>query len=236
MNIATVLRYVQLSGDNIWTQRYYIMHDYMLMANKYKFGLQAIMTEYDIDRVCKNCDGLIITGSGTNIDPKYYGMPGTIEPPVVDEYALDSKLMEYFHERKKPIFGVCGGHQAINIFFGGTIKKLDDPQSHSHKAVIGSNTIEEPAHIVDITEGSFVHDVFGKKEYLVNSHHGWEIGRLASDLEAVAVTRDGVIEAVENREKKIFATQWHPEQSFHRGDATEHKFFENFLRLCEESR
>ena len=144
------------------------------------------------------------------------------------EYALDAKLMKYFYERNKPIFGICGGHQAINVFLGGTLKKVDDPVAHENG--------DEKRHIIDIKEGSFVHDVFGKTEAMVNCYHAWEIDDLAPDLDAVARTRDGVIEAIEWKEKNIYATQWHPEQSFHTGDPIENKFFENFLKRCEESR
>lgn len=228
MNVATLLRYVDMKKGDAWDHRYYIMHDYNLFANKYKIGMAAIMTEYGFEEICKECDGLFVPGSGTNIDPSYYGMPSFDPPETVDEYALDSKVIRYFLDHKKPIFGICGGHQALNVFFGGTIKLVDDLPHHYD--------VGEKDHVIDITEGSFVHDVFRAPSAVVNSYHSWEIGRLAPELEISARSRDGVIEAVECKERNIFATQWHPEQSFHTGDPIEHKFVENFLRRCEECR
>ena len=70
----------------------------------------------------------------------------------------------------------------------------------------------------------------------MNSYHNWEIGKLAPDLDAVAWTDDGVIEAVESKKLKVFATQWHPEVYMPLDDHIEHRFFENFLKLCEESK
>ncbi len=225
MNIATTLRYVDLQKGDAWDHRYYTMHDYTLMANKYNIGLTAVMTEYDIEKVCENCDGLIIPGSSNPVNPEYYGKPALPEPLVVDEYALDAKLIKFFLERNKPIFGVCGGHQELNIYFGGTIREIPVKKSHLDKT-----------HTIDIKENSFVYDVFKSSKATVNTYHEWEIEKLAPCLEVVATSPDGIIEAVECKEKKVFATQWHPEQSFHTGDPIENKFFENFIRLCEQSK
>lgn len=226
MNIATTLRYVNFGGDGPWARRYYIMHDYELMAQKYKVGLCAVMSEYDLENVCDRCDGLIIPGSGTNINPAYYGGEPELHPEGIDEYYLDAKLIEAFLKQGKPIFGICGGHQVLNIYFGGTIKQLEDPNGHKN--------YEKNTHEVAIKKDSFVYDVFQKERATVNCYHGWEIGRLAECLDAVAVTDDGVIEAIECKEKHVFATQWHPEQSFHVGDPIENKFMENFLECCRK--
>lgn len=225
MNIATTLRYVDLEKGDAWDKRYYTMHDYNLMANKYGIGLVAIMSEYDIENICKHCDGLIIPGSSTRVDPSYYGEEPLEVPEPVDEYALDAKLMKYFIDHKKPVFGVCGGHQAINIYLGGTISEIKPEFSH----------LDKP-HMIDIKENSFVYDVFKKTKAEINSYHCWEIARLAEGLDVVATSPDGVIEAIECKERKLFATQWHPEQSFHTGDPLENKIFENFFRCCEENR
>lgn len=226
MVIATTLRYVDLKAGGAWDNRMYIMHDYLLMARRYGVGLMAVMAEQDIDRLCECCDGLIIPGSGTDINPKYWGGEPMEKPQIVDEYYLDAYLLKRFFEAGKPIFGICGGHQAINVFLGGNIRKMADPGGHYDK--------ETKSHPINIVKGSFVYDVFGKERATVNCYHGWEIGKLAPDLKCVATTDDGVIEAVEWRERNIYATQWHPEQSFHTGDPVENNFFANFLKRCEE--
>ena len=222
MNFATLLRYNNLNKNCPWDERFYILKDYITFAEKYKIGLHAIMNEYCSEEILYKCDGLIIPGSGTNIDPTYYGGEPLSHPEPVDEYALDAKMMEYFISKGKPILGICGGLQAINVFLGGTLKKVDFPEKH------GNTT-----HKIEIVKDSFVYDVFKSTEAVVNSYHGWEIDCLAPGLSVVAKSEDGVIEAVEWKEKKIFATQWHPEQSFHTGDAIENGFIENFIKCCE---
>ena len=67
-------------------------------------------------------------------------------------------------------------------------------------------------------------------------HYSWLDRPLSIAGRIVAETDDGVIEAIECKEKHVFATQWHPEQSFHTGDPIENKFFENFIELCHECR
>lgn len=229
MNVAVLLRYVDLKNENdpYWNLRYYIMHDYKLLADKYQVGMIAIMSEYGLDEICSVCDGLIIPGSGTNVNPKYWGGEDRPNQDAPDEYALDSKVIAKFYEAGKPIFGICGGHQGLNIFFGGSLRPLKDKDAHYDR--------KNHIHPINIEKDSFVYDVFGKERVVTNSLHGKCIDRLAPNLRCVAKSDDGEIEAIEWREKNIFGTQWHPEQTLHgMGDAIEHKFFENFLKSCEE--
>ena len=231
MNIAVLLRYVDLKKENdrFWNQRYYIMHDYKLLADKYGVGMVAIMSEYGLDEICGVCDGLIVPGSGTNINPKYWGGEDCPSNGNPDEYALDSKVIEKFYEAGKPIFGICGGHQALNVFFGGSLRHVANSAAHYDK--------ESCTHPINIEKDSFVWDVFKKERAITNCHHGLCVDRIASNFKCVARTDDGEIEAIEWKEKNIFATQWHPEQTLHGlGDALEHKFFENFLKRCDECR
>ena len=226
MIIATTLRYTEIMSDPDWKDRYYIVDFFRKMAEKYGVGLISVMNATDIDKVSDMCDGLIIPGSATNIDPSYYGMSPFNPPQPVDEFALDSKLIEAFYKKKKPILGICGGHQAINVFFGGTLKRVDNSDGHYLDGDV--------THKINIKQGSFVYDVFQKDEASVNSYHFWEIDRLGYNLKAVAYSSDQVIEAVENKEDKIFATQWHPERSFSVGNPIENKIFENFFELCRK--
>ena len=85
MNLATVLRYNNLGKNSPWDERFYILKDYKTLAEKYKIGLNAIMTDYGYEEICERCEGLIITGSATNIDPSYYGEAPLNPPEPVDE-------------------------------------------------------------------------------------------------------------------------------------------------------
>lgn len=227
MNIAIALRYMEMGKpDAVWNVRWMCSEDYMHLAKKYGVGVVAVMSEEAIPQICAACDGLIIPGSATDIPPKYYnGEPLEKDPPV-DEYALDSALTKYFFEAGKPILGICGGHQAINVFFGGAMRRMKDSKAHENDT--------EHKHPINIETGSFIHDVFGTERATVNSYHAWETHIIAPDLSAVATTDDGVVEALEWKKHNIFATQWHPELSLRKETDVEHKMFANFLRCCEE--
>ena len=225
MKIATLVREMDMPTPGAFSHRFYIMADYYDMAIENGFELVGIMSGMDPEEICASCDGLIVPGSGKGIDPKYYGGEPMDPPQKIDEYALDAKIIDIFVRAGKPIFGVCGGHQDLNIYFGGTIEKIDyDPHQD-----------EKKYHTVTVEKDSFVYDVFEDTEAFVNSYHRWAIGKLAPNLKVVARCKsDGVIEAIEDKERHIFATQWHPEQSFHTGDPIEKKFFSNFIKLCAE--
>ena len=229
MNFAISLRYLNLGVENaVWNTRWYTSEDYIHFAKQYGAGVIAVLSEEAIDSVCGVCDGLIIPGSPTYIPPVYYnGAPLEKDPPV-DEYALDSALIRRFYEAKKPILGICGGHQAINVFFGGSIRRMKDSKAHENDTA--------HKHEINIVKGSFVYDMFNCERTTVNSYHAWELDRIAPDLKVVATTDDGVAEAIEWKEHNVFATQWHPELAL-RGERTpEHLLFDNFLAACEKCR
>ena len=119
MNIAVILRHYDMKAEGHglhWNDRFWIGLDYFKMAERYGVGMIAIMNENNLDEIASICDGLIIPGSATNIDPRYYGGPTEGVTLGYDEYKLDAKIMDYFLRQKKPIFGICGGHQVMNIF------------------------------------------------------------------------------------------------------------------------
>ena len=234
MNIAILLRYMNQNHGGHWDHIYHMQHDYELIARKYGVGLVAIITEFDAEKICDICDGLILPGSPNMIHPRYYGKEPTADdlrfftPHTVDEYGYDSKIIGMFVKLGKPIFGVCGGVPELNVYFGGTRETVNINGSHG---LLGVS--DRKMHDITVKRGFFVYDVFGKERVSVNSHRRGGIGKLAEDFDAVAVCDDGVIEAIENKEKKIFATQWHPEQSFHTGDPMEQKFLRISLKFVK---
>ena len=224
MNFASVLRYVDMKRGDGWDKRFSIPYFWKLMADKYRVGINYIMSEYGFEEICEKCDGLIVPGSSNDINPSYWGgEPFTGKLPY-DEFCFDAKLIDWFIKHNKPIFGVCGGLQEINVALGGSLKMVD---GELHDSATQTN------HKINIEKGSFVYDVFNSESAVVNTYHHWAIDRLGEGLQVVATTDDGVIEAVECNEKRIFATQWHPERNFSEGDPIENKFFENFINLCK---
>ena len=227
MNLAIALRYMDLGNpEAVWNTRWHTSEDYFHLGKKYGIGVIAVLNEDAIEGICRHCDGLIVPGSATDIPPAYYGGAPLPKDPPVDEYALDAALIKHFYEAGKPILGICGGHQALNVYFGGGIRRLADSKAHENDTV--------HAHEINVVKGSFVHAAFGTERATVNSYHAWETFEIAPDLSVVASTDDGVAEALEWKKHRIYATQWHPEISLRSETSIEHALFQNFLRDCEK--
>ncbi len=220
MNFATVLRLTDLKIGNGWDFWYATPYYWRLMADKLGIGLFAVMAESNYEKICDQCDGLILPGSNNNINPSYWGGE-PFEEECIDEFPSDSELIRYFVEKGKPVIGVCGGLQSINVCFGGSLKKVTN---HNLGGV---------HHDIDIDKDSFLYDVFKTERTSVNTYHNWAIDKVAPGFRVVATSDDGVVEAIECKNKNIFAVQWHPERSFEEEYAIEHKIFENFIKLSK---
>lgn len=110
---------------------------------------------------------------------------------------LDKKIISAFVERNKPILGICGGLQSINVFFGGSL----------HQKIEG-HLMYDDMHNMKIKEGSFLHQVYGDS-LRINSYHSQAVKEPAPGFTVTGVADDGTIEAMEKG--NIVGIQWHPE-------------------------
>lgn len=190
--------------------RLYIPGEFKEIFDELGIALIPIISNNQIDDIVDMCDALIVPGSYADTDPKYYN-----EKPLegknydVDEYVFDRVAIEKFHNLNKPIIGICGGHQEINVFFGGTLyQRIENHNIDGlHKAILRKD--------------SFIYDTFNKDEIDINSYHYQAIKDVAPGFNVTAVSEDGIIEAIEK--DNIVCVQWHPEvlKDIH--------FFENFI-------
>jgi microsomal dipeptidase-like Zn-dependent dipeptidase/gamma-glutamyl-gamma-aminobutyrate hydrolase PuuD len=180
-----------------------------------------------LDTMIASIDGLLLSG-GIDVNPLFMG-----EEPVQGLEEVDSLrdeheflLLRLAVSRQLPIFGICRGHQLINVAFGGTV--YQDIKSQSETATIKhvqSAWREQPTHSVRLTDiPSRLGAILGTETLLVNSFHHQAVRRLAAGFVSVAVSRDGINEAMEHSEKEIFSVQWHPE-ALSATDATAHRLF-----------
>ena len=100
-----------------------------------------------------------------------------------------------------PILGICLGHQAIGMNFGGEIKRLENP--------LHGKTSE----ITVLSENSVLFKNLPKK-FKVMRYHSLYVDDIPKDLEVTAKSEDGVAMAVEHKSKNIFGIQFHPESIF----------------------
>lgn len=183
-------------------------------------GFNVIMLTLDNPNpkaILDMCDGFLITG-GFDIDPKYFNEDnnGLSQNCNHSLDILDKEIVEYAALYQKPLLGICRGHQAINIFLGGS---LHQDIGKTHKSI-------KSDHEVITFKNNFINF---KPNIKVNSYHHQSINRLAPNMEIVAKHLDGTIEAVVHKSLPIFGVQWHPEMM---ADSEESKLiFDLFAEL-----
>ena len=183
-------------------------------------------------------DGVLLTGSPSNIEPHRYSdepsWDGNLHDPQRDANTLD--LVHAAIEHDVPLLAICRGLQEVNVALGGTLhQKLYEVDGlHDHREDKNA-TLEVqygPIHDIHLVAGGLLHAIAGSDVVRVNSLHGQGVRTLGRGLIAEAHAPDGVVEAVRRDGGNFFlAVQWHPEwraheNPFYRG------IFEAFAAAC----
>lgn len=188
-----------------------------------------------IERHAAHIDGLLLTG-GSDINPLFYQ-----EEPLEKLQQLSSErdrfemaLVRAVINAGKPVFGICRGIHILNVAYGGTLYQdltYYPNVSVKHKQQSGPY---EVSHTVHVQQGSYLYDVLGEKVW-TNSFHHQAVKEVAAEFVVSATSDDGVIEAIEMRDKSfVLGVQWHPERMVnHHGNMR--KLFADFVECAKES-
>jgi putative glutamine amidotransferase len=183
----------------------------------------------DVAAYLARLDGLILTGSPSNVLPSLYGGPphpdGVPEDPARDAVTLP--LIRAAIACGVPLLAICRGMQELNVALGGTldqrIQDLPGRFDHSTPTEQGFAPLRiAKAHEVRVLSGTLLGGIVGVPRLAVNSLHNQGIARLASGLAVEATAPDGTIEAVRVSGARGFAlgVQWHPEYDFETDSAS----------------
>ena len=164
-------------------------------------------------------DGLLLTGSYSNVHPRHYGVSEPPKDSLLDSRrdAVTLSLAKFAIEVGVPLLGICRGFQEINVALGGTLhQKVQDVSGYSDHREDSGLALEkqyDPAHIVHIEDGGVLSTLSNKPSQHVNSLHGQGVDKLGDGLRVEARAEDGLIEAFSVSDAKAFAVavQWHPE-------------------------
>ena len=167
--------------------------------------------------VAPRLDGILLTGSPSNVGTSRYGDDGGEGPfdDARDEIALS--MVDRMIEAQKPVFGICRGFQEINVALGGTLRRdtsaSDDLIRHHAPDGVVFDAMFSHRHPVELTEGGMLAAAYAKPAMDVNSVHYQGIGKLAEGLIVEARAPDGLVEAYSARPNRapLLAVQWHPE-------------------------
>ena len=194
----------------------------------------------DIDTILDRLDGIVLTGSRSNVQPNFYDGPphaeGTYEDPARDGITLP--LIRAAVARGVPLLAICRGLQELNVALGGSLHQrlqdLPDRMDHSTPMQPSARIRQSKAHAIRATPDGWLHRLAGTTEIAVNSLHNQGIDQLAPGLLAEGTAPDGLIEAVRVAETQTgpatgyaVGVQWHPEYDW-RTDAVSRAIFEQF--------
>jgi putative glutamine amidotransferase len=189
----------------------------------------------NMETILSGVDGLLVTGSRSNVHPALYGAePSEAHEPY--DHARDSTSLPMIRlalAKGVPVLAICRGIQELNVALGGSLATeiQNEPGRMDHRAAVSDIQAERFAirHPVHVKEGSCLADVLGAGPVAVNSVHRQAIDRLANGLQIEAVADDGTVEAVSVIGAKAFAVgvQWHPEYWF-ASDTPSNRLFKSF--------
>jgi putative glutamine amidotransferase len=181
--------------------------------------IPALAEELGMDELLGRLDGLMFTGSVSNVEPHHYSGPpsdpGTLHDPARDATTLP--LIRKAVASGIPVLGICRGFQEMNVAFGGTlhqkVHEVEGRLDHREDVKLELEVQYGPAHEVILEPQGLLHGLAGKDRITVNSLHAQGIDRLGESLSIEARAPDGLVEAFRVQRAKNFAlaVQWHPE-------------------------
>lgn len=181
--------------------------------------IPVLADDLAIDELVDQVDGVLLTGSPSDIEPHHYGSesddPDALRDPHRD--AMTLPIARHALQTGVPLFAICRGFQELNVVLGGTLhqKVKNVPGYHDHKENPDDPLDVQygPAHPVVLPEGGLLARLAGRAEVMVNSLHGQGVKKLADGVTVEAVADDGLIEAftVDGAAAFALAVQWHPE-------------------------
>ena len=190
----------------------------------------------DLNRLADLCDGFLFTG-GHDVSPGIYGEEPSkeLEACCGKRDAMERIVLMKAIGDDKPVLGICRGIQFINAALGGTLYQDLPTQHPSAVAHRQKPPYDRPSHEVEVAEDSPLYACLGARSIGVNSCHHQAVRNVADALKIMAVSPDGLAEALYMPGRRfLWAVQWHPEFSY-RTDPNSRRIFRAFVRAMESA-
>ncbi len=233
--VIGVVPLYDIQRDSLWMIPGYL--DGIAAAGGIPVVLPLTEEEQVLRQLANDVDGFLMTG-GQDVSPALYGEERLDscgeDLPVRD--GMESRIFQLCLERDVPVLGICRGIQLMNVLLGGTLYQDLPSQRPTQTEHHMSPPYDRPVHQVEICKGTPLFDLIQTERMDVNSYHHQAVRDKAPALQTMAVSEDGLIEAVCLPERPfVWAVQWHPELSW-RTDEKSRRIFEAFVGRCASER
>ena len=222
--------------------RFYLVNRYCLfvtnqMIQALPLVIPAMADEHLLAAYLDQIDGLMLTGSHSNIEPHHYAgnpAPEALRDPARDATCLP--LITMAIEADLPVLGICRGFQEINVALGGSlyqrVQEVPGMLDHREDPNQPLDLQYARSHAVTFSAGSVLGEISGTESAEVNSIHQQGIDKLAPGLIVEAHSPDGLIEAfrLQRSDRFVLGVQWHPEWK-----VTENSFYQGIFYAFERA-
>lgn len=179
----------------------------------------AIGDLLEIEALINIADGILLTGSVSNVHPSHFDQEVHNPALPLDRArdALTLKLVQAAVKAEVPLLAICRGFQEVNVAFGGSlhqaVQEVFGLKDHREIKDVSSDIQYAQAHHIDLVPNGYLAKLTGATQMMVNSLHGQGVDRLGDGLVAEAYAPDGLVEAIRVEKANTFtlAVQWHPE-------------------------
>ncbi len=197
----------------------------------------------ELDDLLDMADGVLLTGSPSNVHPSHFGeqVHDTSLPLDPARDASTLALIPRAIERGIPLLAICRGFQEVNVALGGSlfqaVHELEGHRDHRGADNVPPEVVYATAHTLAVAPGGLLAGLLQRDSIEVNSVHGQGVQRLAAGLRVEARAPDGLIEAFSASGSGGFAlgVQWHPEWQA-RHNPVSSRVFEAFGEACRQYR
>jgi putative glutamine amidotransferase len=225
-------------------QAHMILHGYVdavvHVSGALPLALPADSEAVDLPSLIANVDGVVLTGSPSDVSPQCYGGTASSGDSLLDPQrdATILPLLTKLVEAGIPVLGICRGFQEMNVAWGGTLNSAVHERHGAidHREGDHSRPIQEwyqDSHWIEIAPGGVLSELYPFRRAVVNSLHHQGLEKLGKGLKVEATAPDGLIEAfsVERASSFALAVQWHPEMRV-RDDGLSREIFTVFGHAC----
>lgn len=227
-------------------QAHQVLHGYVKALYEVS-GVQPVLLPASIDHLslatlAATLDGIVLTGSPSNVEASRYGAEPLPEGTMTDRHRDEAVLglLPTLLAAEVPLLGICRGLQELNVLQGGTLTHAvhQQPGALDHRLGDMTRPVEqwyEDKHLISIEPGGWLAEICAEPTTQVNTLHEQGIARPGEGLRIEAVAPDGLIEAISLRDARQFtlAVQWHPETRV-ADSAIAHNIFTRFGQACSE--